>query len=248
MPHHDAASARDRGVSTSQPYVGSGPPVSLTAVVRRRRQVLEPSRIQLRPGTRVGLVGRNGAGKTSLLHALTGLLRRGRVSDWGDRGTPTSIALVAQHPIFPAGVRVESILQCQGVALDDLDQAAPGLLEAGILARRSDQLSAGQRQRVAAAAALARSDPLILLDEPYSSLDVPGRLALRQALERRCVRQPDVTIVIAAHAPADLYQACDSVIALAGGRAMQLPAEHLAPSGNLHAFERALVAMLEPRE
>ena len=221
--------------------------VSLTAIVRKRRTVLEASDIRLLPATCVGVVGRNGAGKSSLLLALAGLLRRGGVADWGDRGAPITIALVPQHPGFPTGVRIRSILHANGVTAADLDRHTPGLVTADLFGARSGRLSAGQRQRISAATALARNDPLVLLDEPYSSLDVPGRLALRRAIEARRSRQRGVTIVVAAHAPADLFGGCDSIIALRDGGVTQLPIDRIAPGGELPAFETALAAILEGR-
>lgn len=249
MPHHDLSMYRDADADSGRPpLLDNGPcdrPVCITAIVRKRRTVLEASRFLLQPATCVGVVGRNGAGKSSLLLALAGLLRGGNVSDWGQRGVPASTALVAQHPGFPARIQVRSIIRANSVTAEDLDRATPGFVDAALLNARSDRLSVGQRQRIATAIAMARSDPLVLLDEPYSSLDVPGRIALRQGIERRRTRQPEVTMVIAAHAPADLFGSCDSIVALVGGSATQVPSIELAGGGDLREFEQALAELLE---
>lgn len=214
---------------------------------RGRRRVLEATTIVLTPGERLGVVGRNGAGKSSLLLALAGMLRRGEVRSWGAR-PPASVALAMQHPVFPAGARVRTIAAVHGLEARALERAAPGLLPPRLLDRRADELSGGQRQRLAVAIALARDDPLLLLDEPFANLDVPGRLALRAALAARRARQPATAIVLAAHAPADLHQACDSLLLLAGGRARQLATTDVDATGDLERFEHRLAELLHPDE
>src|SRR5690606_9532394 len=57
--------------------------VELSDVRRGRRRVLDACTLRLRPGERVGLMGRNGAGKSSLLLALSGMLKNGQVLSWG---------------------------------------------------------------------------------------------------------------------------------------------------------------------
>lgn len=130
-------------------------------------------------GDRIGVVGLNGGGKTTLLEVLSGIepADQGRVSRAGDLRQ----AVVTQRDelvgvtvfdvvIAPLGVaehewagdaRIRSILDGLGVAALGLD-------------RRVGQLSGGQRRRVGLAAALVRDLDLLILDEPTNHLDVEG--------------------------------------------------------------------------
>ncbi|HZU83185.1 MAG TPA: ATP-binding cassette domain-containing protein, partial [Polyangiaceae bacterium] len=85
---------------------------------------------------------------------------------------------------------------------------------AGMLDARVDELSVGQRQRVALARLLCRQAPILLLDEPDANLDDAG-VAMLVALVRELARQR--TVVLVAHSP-DLLAAADRVVRLEAGR------------------------------
>lgn len=250
QPRDHTALVADEGRVPEVAHVSRMRCVELDTVMRGGRRVLEPCTLTLPAGSLVGLVGRNGSGKSSLLMALAGMLRRGRVLSWGTgtgTGTgvaPGSTALVMQHPPFPEWVRVRTIAAAHGTSAAQIALAMPGLLDPSLVALRVNELSGGQRQRLAVAIALARRDPLLLLDEPFASIDVPGRLALREALHARRQAQPELTVVLSAHAPADLHGRCDSIIILSGSCVRQLSAEELAVDGELHVFERRLAEVL----
>ncbi|HEX6475998.1 MAG TPA: ABC transporter ATP-binding protein, partial [Acidimicrobiales bacterium] len=103
-----------------------------------------------------------------------------------------------------------------GVAAHWLSQL--GLL--GLETRRPAQLSGGQRQRVALARALCRSPDLLLLDEPFSSLDVPVKTELAREL-RQLQRVTGVSSVVVTHDPEEAALLADEVIVIAEGRILQ---------------------------
>jgi molybdate transport system ATP-binding protein len=159
--------------------------------------------LALPAGEIVGIVGPSGSGKTSLLRAIAGLLRprRGRVAFdhdvWLDTAhgidRPTRerpIGYVSQHyGLFPHLTALEnvacSLLDLPPVARDA--QARARLAQAhvaGLEERRPRELSGGQQQRVAMARALARNPRVLLLDEPFSSVDRSTRKRLYVELKR----------------------------------------------------------------
>ena len=149
---------------------------------------------------RIGLVGRNGSGKSSLLQVAAGLAepaagsvrRSGTVGllrqDWPDAWTLADALGVAE----PLAV-LRRVLAGDGSA-DDLEAADwtleprldAALAEAGLpgcpLDRRMGTLSGGERTRVGIARLLVEAPDLILLDEPTNNLDGPGRVAVRALL------------------------------------------------------------------
>lgn len=129
---------------------------------------------------RIGIVGLNGGGKTTLLEILTGLQEpdSGRVS----RRSNLRFAVVTQRSPLPPGATVgEAILASQG--LDSYEWASDARIRttmAGLgignlgLNTPVEQLSGGEKRRVALAAALIQELDLIVLDEPTNHLDVEG--------------------------------------------------------------------------
>ena len=130
-------------------------------------------------GEIVGLIGLNGAGKTSLIDCIAGLARpdAGLVIVAGH--APGSVAarretgVLLQQPGLPARLTVAETLALfaglHGVAVDERLAAALGL---GALAGcRVDRLSGGQEQRLALALALQSGAPALVLDEPATALD-----------------------------------------------------------------------------
>jgi ABC transport system ATP-binding/permease protein len=157
------------------------------------RVLLDRVSLGVAAGERIGVVGRNGGGKTTLLELLTG----DREPDAGRVSRPRGlrVASVSQHTELPAGARVRDVVLGQlGVAVDEADHewaASPKvravLAGMGItdLDRSVNGLSGGERRRVALAAALVVDSDLVVLDEPTNHLDVEGIAWLAEHLVAR---------------------------------------------------------------
>ena len=145
--------------------------------------------------TRVGLIGNNGSGKSSLVRLLNGLItpEQGRVSVFGYDTVkqaalmPALVGFIFQNPdhqmIFPT-VAEELAFGCEqlGQSAQKARASALALLaEQGIESwadRPVTQLSEGQKQRVCILSVLIMKPRLLILDEPFSSLDLPTRRLL----------------------------------------------------------------------
>jgi len=162
------------------------------------RVLLDRVSLGVSAGDRIGVVGLNGGGKTTMLEVFTGVREPdgGRVS----RQRDLRIAVVDQHTELPAGVRVRDVVLAPlGVDADSAEHewatsprvravlSGLGLTGAGgvDLDRSVDGMSGGERRRVALASALVAESDLIVLDEPTNHLDVEGIAWLAQHLVSR---------------------------------------------------------------
>ncbi|MBS7697244.1 MULTISPECIES: ABC transporter ATP-binding protein [unclassified Chelatococcus] len=193
---------------------------------------------------RVGLIGDNGSGKSSLLRLINGLILPDGGDVWfGGRDTrrhrrelPGEIGFVFQNPdhqiIFPTvGEEVAFAFGNRGLKGRAAEREAACFLAEhgchGWESRAVHELSGGERQRVAIISVLAARPSLLLLDEPFASLDLPMRMAFR-----RLIRELPLQIVMASH-DLELLADCDRVVWLERGRIVDdgcpdriLPAYH----------------------
>ena len=187
----------------------------------------------LNHGEFVTLYGPSGAGKTSILRMICGLL------------TPDSgVVHVGQHTWFDAtkGVDIRPQKRNVGIVFQDfalfpnmsVEENMEYALSRGqdknivdqlieitdlgqLRSRKPDTLSGGQRQRVALARALVRKPQLLLLDEPLSALDRDMRQKLQQYL-LRVHKEYQLTTILVSHDVSEIIRLSDRIIALESGR------------------------------
>jgi heme ABC exporter ATP-binding subunit CcmA len=194
-------------------------------VMRGNRVIFRGVDFALAAGEIVALVGSNGAGKTTLLQCLAGALRpahgvvlwRGhdcRKSSAARRG----IGFVGHESgLYPALTAWENLLFAGRMwGIDAPEKRAARLLSmvglGGHAAKPAAQLSRGMRQRLAIARAVFHDPAVVLLDEPFTSLDDGGRKWLTEFL---CgLRDRDRAIILATHEPTDGCGLVDRVVCL----------------------------------
>jgi sodium transport system ATP-binding protein len=211
-------------------------------------------------GAVTGLVGPNGSGKTTTLRLITGLFHPGGGQVLVDGIDPAHSPIDARRRIgaltdglgnYPRLTTREHIWyfgQLRGMSAADLEPRTRFLLDLfdmhDIADRRAQGFSQGERMKLALARAMVNDPPNILLDEPANGLDVRSARALRTLLER--LRDAGKCVLLCSHLMAEVSLICDSVIVIAGGKAIAQgsPAE-LVRATNAQSLEEAFVNLTE---
>lgn len=227
-------------------HASAAAPVAAPASVELRglhlayggRPVLQNLSWQLQPGQVVGLLGRNGAGKTSLLESLLGLRdpQQGSALLFGqnaralDDAARARIGYAPQHSELFADLRADELLAYFRSFYPRWNEAkVEGLLSRWEVPRDTliGRMSGGQQQRLSIIRALAHEPELLVLDEPVASLDpLARRDFLRELVEQ--VLDRGTTVVFSTHILSDLERVAFNVAFLQGGRiALQAPLDEL---------------------
>jgi cobalamin transport system ATP-binding protein len=217
-------------------------------------------------GEWLSLIGPNGAGKTTILRAVAGLVpARGEilvgdqaVSALGGRAIARRVAMLLQEPHMPAGMTVaQYVLLGRSPHLGYLgrESARDRRIVADVLRRLAldamserplDSLSGGERQRVAIARALAQQAPVLLIDEPTTSLDIGRQQDVLELIDQLRGEQ-ELTVIAAMHDLTLAGQYSDRLALLVGGRLVAIgpPAEILTePAISEHYRARVMVVGL----
>jgi thiol reductant ABC exporter CydD subunit len=200
----------------------------------RPAPVLDALDLELLPGETVALVGESGAGKSTVVALLLGLLEptAGRIAIGGVdllsceiESWRRMIAWVPQHPTLFRGTVAENIRLGDPAASEQRVRAAAALAGADAFVTRLPKgyatlvgdgartLSPGERRRIGLARAFLRDAPLVILDEPTADLD-PESVAVVSGAVRRL--QGGRTMLVIAHRP-ELVRHANRMVVLAGG-------------------------------
>lgn len=188
--------------------------------------VLDDVNLRVAEGEIVGLLGRSGSGKSTLLRLIAGLSRPagGRVSYLGHAvdGPPPGIAIVFQSfALFPWLTVLENVeigLEALGLRPQDIRTRALGAIDLigldGFESAYPRELSGGMRQRVGFARALVVHPNILLMDEPFSALDVLTAETVRTDFLELWAggKLPIKGVVLVTHNIEEAVQMCDRIL------------------------------------
>jgi sodium transport system ATP-binding protein len=183
-------------------------------------------------GRITGLLGPNGAGKTTTLRILAGLIRpdAGRATIDGvdigvdPRGAQTRLGVLPDarglYPRLSARENIRYYGELHGMQPAALDAAVEAVIArldmAGIIDRRTEGFSQGERAKVAIARSIVHGPRNLILDEPTNGLDVMSTRAMRELI--RQLRDEGLCVVFSSHIMQEVSALCDEIVVVARGR------------------------------
>lgn len=206
--------------------------VSKISFARDGKPVLKNISFPMTAGQKIVIAGETGSGKSSLLKIIAGLEQPSDGSAWinGEKikgpaeqlvaGHP-QIAYLSQHFELAKFLRVEQVLEYA----NHLTVAAASRIFSvckinHLLKRKTDELSGGEKQRIAIARLLIQQPQLLLLDEPYSHLDMPLKSTLKNVVEN-IGHKLKISCILVSHDPDDTLPWADEIIVLKNGQIVQ---------------------------
>jgi ABC-2 type transport system ATP-binding protein len=205
----------------------------------------------INPGGVVGLLGRNGAGKTSLLKLVAGVLfpTGGSARLFGYPTTARKAAALARVVFIPeqfevSAVRLKDFIDIQRGYYPRFDeQVAERILQRFEVSGNDSlgELSYGQQKKVLIATALASGAELVILDEPTNGLDIPAKQVFRRVVAESVDEHR--TVIISTHQVRDVANLIDPVVVLEGGRiVLDRPMAEIVAALNMRRFPSEVAA------
>lgn len=181
-----------------------------------------PIDVSIDSGCVVGLVGSNGAGKSSLFRMMMGLVKaeEGNIRVAGYDIEEESVhlkretAYVSQTVIGPGGFSLNELAKLHGIVYTDWSESRfHKYIETFRLPinKRLDTLSAGIQKKAMLALQLSRGSRVLLLDEPYATLDLAGQQTLDEELVAYMERGDEQTVVFASHSGDEIKRMADYI-------------------------------------
>jgi ABC-type Fe3+/spermidine/putrescine transport system ATPase subunit len=208
--------------------------LSLSGVSRKfdGRTILSAISFSQHPFQKVAVAGETGSGKSTLLRIIAGLVQadKGEVFFQDEKikgpderlvpGQP-GISYLCQDSELPGFLNVRQILNYANTLTD---RKAAKIFKVcridHLLKNKTNALSGGEKQRVALARALISSPDLLLLDEPYSNLDIIHRNILKSVV-MDVGNQLKITCMLVSHDPVDILSWADKIVVLKNGKIIQ---------------------------
>jgi len=181
---------------------------------------------------RIAVAGETGSGKSTLLKTIAGMVQPDKgavlfenkpVYDKVEKliGGHPGIAYLSQHFELPKFLRVEQVLSYANTLSEKEANALYRICQIDhLLSRKTDQLSGGEKQRIAMARLLISSPRLLLLDEPFSHLDLVHKNTFKAVIDDLGAKLK-ITCILVSHDPDDTLAWADKIVVLKDGKIVQ---------------------------
>lgn len=206
--------------------------VSGITVQGERNFVLRDISFNQKQLQKIAIVGETGSGKSTLLKVISGLVQQDSGEVWlekekvkgpSEKLVPghAAIAYLSQYFELQKFLSVNQILAYANLLSEKEAMALYKICQIDhLLNRKTDQLSGGERQRIALARLLITSPKLLLLDEPFSHLDMVHKNTLKSVIDNIC-NTLEITCILVSHDPADTLSWADKILVMKEGEIVQ---------------------------
>lgn len=201
----------------------------LTKIYKTGRGIFDLS-LQVSPGEIYGLIGPNGAGKTTLLKVASGLLNtdEGQCTIDGDDQEKSSVhykshmmGMIGDTVLYEYLSPMDHLklmeIHRPEISLDDKEQVLEEMALLAYKDEKTKQFSTGMKQRLAFAMCLIVQPKVLLLDEPFSGLDIEGKMLIRNRL-MKMGEEGKTAVVISSHLIHDLEEIATTAGIIREGR------------------------------
>ena len=188
-----------------------------------KKNVLENVSLQLNPGSIVGLLGKNGTGKTTMLNLVTGQLfaKEGIITIDGEDVKTKSKSILEKMYFLPEelvvpSISLESFIKLYSPFYKDYSQEVMDEcmreFDLQIEKKSLNKLSMGTKKKVMICFAIATNVPYLLMDEPTNGLDIPSKRIFRKLINSHMAENR--TIVVSTHQVHDVEKMIDHIVIL----------------------------------
>jgi ABC-type multidrug transport system ATPase subunit len=197
--------------------------------VENETEVIKQISFSMKQGEKLALMGETGSGKSSLLKMIAGLIQpdSGCIFFKGESVPGPMETLIPGHPKMGylsqyfelrPNFYIHELLEYANALNQGEAREIYQLCEiTHLMNRKSHQLSGGEKQRIALARLLSRKPELLLLDEPFSHLDLPHRKIIKRVVESAAI-SIGFSIFLVSHEPADVLPWAERILFLKSGK------------------------------
>lgn len=197
-----------------------------------RRNILDNINLVINPFSKTALIGETGSGKSTLMKIMAGLAQpssgeaifeQKRIEGPDEVLIPghKKIGYLSQHFELLNNYRVEELLDMASKMEDKEAQEVFKICKINhLLQRKTNAISGGERQRIALARVLVGNPKLLLLDEPFTNLDLSNNKIINGIINELCETRK-TTVVLVSHDPANILSWADQIIVLQEGQIIQ---------------------------